>query len=73
MLFIANVLHKHLAHVLILDLPGNMTLTIGIPWGIEKQGLFFIFSAYTKFKKEIKKKIMQQNNTVLYKVALLGP
>ncbi len=30
---------------------GNMVLTIGILSGIEKQGLFFIFCAYTKFLK----------------------
>jgi hypothetical protein len=29
-----------------------MALTTGIPLGNEKQGLFFTFIAYTKFKKE---------------------
>jgi len=32
---------------------GNMALTINIPLGIEKHGLFFRFIAYTKFEKEI--------------------
>jgi hypothetical protein len=33
-----------------------MALTIGIPLGIEKQGLFFRFIAYTKSKREFFKK-----------------
>jgi len=34
---------------------GNMALNVGIPLGIEKQGLFFRFIAYTKSKRKFKK------------------
>jgi len=33
-----------------------MALNVSIPLGMEKQGLFFRFIAYTKSKRELKKK-----------------
>jgi hypothetical protein len=38
---------------------GNMAQTTSIPLNIENYGLFFTFIAYTKSKREFKKKILQ--------------
>jgi hypothetical protein len=49
-IFCANVLLHGTSFDSRSSLVGNMALTIGIPSGVEKQGLFFRFIAYTKPK-----------------------
>jgi hypothetical protein len=51
-MFCANVLFHNTSFDSKSSLPRNMALTNGILLGIEKQGLFFTFIAYKKFKRE---------------------
>jgi hypothetical protein len=52
-MFCANVLFQGIGFDLNFSLARNMALTIGITSGTKKQGLFFTFIAYTKFKFDL--------------------
>jgi hypothetical protein len=51
-MFCTNSLLHNTSFDLKLSLAGNMALTIVIPSGTEKYGLFFTFIAYSKSKRK---------------------
>jgi len=73
-MFCANILFHNISFDPRSFFVGNMALTIGLPLSTVKQCLFFTFlhTQSQKGEKKIKKNLWQ-NNTVLYRAALLGP